>query len=219
MDFKKIIVVCGHYGCGKTNLAINIALDLKKQNNVLLIDMDVVNPYFRSSEYKQLLEQKGIDVIVPQFANSTLDVPSLSASIASAFSYDGYVVFDVGGDDVGAAAMGRYYAQLNAADHEIIYVVNQHRNLTESPEQAVEILREIEYRARFKADCIVNNSHMSYSTKADDVLSSNDYAKEICDITGLPLKFTAVKSDIANEVSDKISDIYPVDIIVKPVWE
>lgn len=113
-SLKRITVVCGHYGCGKTNFSINLALHMAKQGkNVTLVDLDVVNPFFRSSDYKQILENQGVYVISPKYAGTNVDTPALSAEIDSVFNLnDRMVIFDVGGDDAGAFALGRYSSKI-----------------------------------------------------------------------------------------------------------
>jgi CO dehydrogenase nickel-insertion accessory protein CooC1 len=153
---KRVTVVCGHYGVGKTNLSINLALDCAEQGQrVTLIDMDVVNPYFRSSDYSDVLTARGVRVLGPNFANSNLDTPSLPAAIGDAISEGEKVIVDVGGDDAGATALGVYRKHLGEADPDVLYVVNRYRSQTTVPEEAVQILSEIEKAAQAYID---NNS-------------------------------------------------------------
>ena len=136
-ELKRFCVITGHYGCGKTNLAVNLALDLAEEHGaVSLVDLDVVNPYFRSSDYTALLESAGVRVIAPTFAGTTLDVPSLSSAVYSVFSGDGIVLVDAGGDDVGATALGRFARDIGEIDYDMLYVINRYRNLTTTPAEA-----------------------------------------------------------------------------------
>ena len=215
---KRVTVVCGHYGVGKTNLSMNLALDLARQGEeVTLIDMDVVNPYFRSADYSELLEREGVKVIGPNFVNTNLDTPSLPACVPTVLSEGKRVIVDVGGDDAGATALGVYSQMLRDADPDVLYVVNRYRSQTTTPEEAVQILSEIERTARIKATGIVNNSHLKQCTDADTVLESEGFAEEVCRMTGLPLRFTAVPRGVA--LLNKIGNIYPVDALVKAPWE
>ena len=110
-SMKRITIVTGHYGSGKTNFAVNLAVDLcRKGKSVVLVDLDIVNPYFRSADFKEQLTEMGIEMICPVYANTNLDIPALGADIYSVFNKDDgrYIIFDVGGDDAGAAALGRY---------------------------------------------------------------------------------------------------------------
>ena len=215
---KRVTVVCGHYGTGKTNLSINLALDCARDGEeVTLIDMDVVNPYFRSSDYAEELTAAGVRVLGPNFANTNLDTPSLPAAIGDAISDCGRVIIDVGGDDAGATALGVYSKRLNDADPDVIYVVNRYRSQTTTPEEAVEILREIERTARIKATCIANNSHLKQLTTLDTVTDSMPFAEKVSELTGLPLRFTTIPSGV--DPLNKVPNMYPVSVYVRAPWE
>lgn len=219
--FKRINIICGHYGSGKTNLALNIALDLKASGEtVTLVDLDIVNPYFRSADYSDILIKSGIKVISPATAGTTVDAPALTAEIYSIFgNTDGYVIMDVGGDDVGASALGRFSKLITAErDYQMLYVINKFRKLISTPEEALELLREIEGASRLKATGIVNNSHLSHMTTVQDILLSMDYAKETAELTSLPLVMTTAPKPVAVELAGKIENLYPVDVIVKLPW-
>lgn len=217
-DIGRFTVVTGHYGCGKTNLAINLALDVAARGEeVMLVDLDVVNPYFRSSDYAEFLEARGVNVISPVFAGTTLDVPALSPAIAGAFEGRGTVIMDVGGDDAGATALGRYSGDIARLDYDFLYVVNAYRTLTATPAEAAQVLREIEQASCLKATAIVNNSHLRDETTADTVLASRDFARETAALLGLPLRFTTVPKRLAGELA--VENAYPVEVYVRFPWE
>lgn len=210
-------IICGHYGTGKTNLSLNLAFDAAERGDkVTLVDMDIVNPYFRSTDYSFQLQQQGVRIIKPSLAGTTLDSPSLSSEIYSAFEAEGVVIFDVGGDDAGAGALGRFAQNIkNVENCEIIYVINKFRPVTAKPDGAVEILREIEKACKLKATALVNNSHLCTLTTADDILSGYKYACEVSSLCSLPLKFTTVSYELYDEVSDVIPNLYKVRTHVK----
>ncbi len=217
---NRVTVVCGHYGTGKTNLSINLALDCARRGeDVTLVDMDVVNPYFRSTDYADLLESEGVRVIGPNFANTNLDTPSLPGSARVAIEDGDRVVVDVGGDDAGATALGMYAGTLEGSDPDVLYVVNMYRSLTTRPEEAVGILREIEAAARIRVTGLVNNSHLKQDTVADTVLGSMGFADEVSRATGLPLRFTTAPRQVAVDLLNKVPNIYPVDVCVRAPWE
>jgi len=223
---KRFTVVTGHYGCGKTNLSINLALDIARtQPQVTLVDLDVVNPYFRSSDYTELLASKGVHVISPSFAGTTLDSPSLPAEVYSAFSRPGAVIFDVGGDDAGATALGRFSHEIAAIDHDLLYVVNRYRNLTATPAEAAGLLREIEAASHLRATGVVSNSHLQHDTTAATVLDSLDYARQAAELLGLPLVCTTVPAQLAEQFSDVpgtpsyVENAYPIQVYVRTPWE
>jgi hypothetical protein len=224
-DIKRFTVVTGHYGCGKTNLSINLALDMARAGSeVLLVDLDVVNPYFRSSDSAELLTSHGVQLISPTFAGTTVDAPSLPAAVYSAFDARGAVIFDVGGDDAGATALGRYSSEIGAIDYDMLYVVNRYRNLTRTPAEAVALLREIEGASHLKATGVVNNSHLQRETTVATVLDSIGYAEETAAALGLPLVCTTIPSDLADAFSEHTGDAsyvenaYPVRIYVTTPW-
>lgn len=215
---RRVTVVCGHYGTGKTNLSINLALDCAREGeHVTLIDMDVVNPYFRSSDYADILTREGVRVLGPNFANSNLDTPSLPAAIGDSISDGDRVIIDVGGDDAGATALGVYSRRVADADPDVIYVINRYRSQTTTPEEAVSILSDIENAARIRATCIANNSHLKEFTTASTVEDSLPFAERVSELTGLPLRFTTVPSGV--DPLNKVPNMYPVSVYVRAPWE
>jgi len=225
-DLKRFVVVTGHYGCGKTNLSLNLALDWARQGEaVTVVDLDIVNPYFRSSDYTALLAEKNVQVIAPRFAGTTLDTPSLSSGIYAAFESTGRVVFDVGGDDAGATALGRFSAEVRAVEHDLLYVINRHRNLTATPAEAAALLGEIEAASHLSATGVVNNSHLQRDTTVATVLDSREFAQETAALLGLPLVFSAVPKALAEQFSEDpsaanyIENAYPVSTYVRAPWE
>ena len=215
--FKHLTIILGHYGCGKTNLSLNLALDIARRGNkVTVADLDVVNPYFRTGDYREMLEKEGIKVVAPIFVSTNLDNPSLPAAMEDIFQpKDEYVVVDVGGDDAGAVALGRYARKINEyKDKDIFYVVNKFRSLTSTPQDAAQILREIELASRIRANSVVNNSHLQQLTAAEDIYSSLDYAKKTAEILNLPLAFTTAESKIIDGLD--LDSVYEIQRIVKP---
>jgi len=220
-SLKNFILVSGHYGCGKTNFSINLAMDfLKKGRKVTMVDMDLVNPYFRTSDYRELLESKGIEVIAPVFGHTNLDLPSLPAAMYSIFDSKDLVICDVGGDDVGATVLGRFRPQFANFEYDMLYLVNHFRNMTSEPEEAVQILREIEAVSGLKANKIVNNSHLMYDTDEEVLLGGKAYAQKVAEILGIDVLCNTVKRELLDKgtIADTLKPVYPVDIYVKPQW-
>lgn len=204
-----LIVVCGHYGSGKTNVSVALALELKKSGkNVTLIDLDTVNPYFRAADSAELLKSNGIECINPEFANTNVDIPSLGAEVRSAFfkdfhSTNSVAIFDVGGDN-GAAALGQYKRDFDRVGYDMLLVVNQYRPLTETPELAVEGMKDIEYYSRLKCTHAVNNSNLGIETTFETVVDSIEYFNVFCKLSGLRRAFTSVvKSDFSDDLIAK----------------
>lgn len=207
-----IIIVCGHFGSGKTCVSVALALALKKSGkNVTLVDLDIVNPYFRAADAEKLMNENGISCINPEFANTNVDIPSLGAEVHSVFAKaetdkDSVTILDVGGDS-GAAALGRYRHMIENVGYHMLFVASKYRPLTDTPELTVENMREIEYYSRLSCTHIVNNSNIGGETTLSYVENSFDYAKEISRLSGLPEAFTSVvKSDFCAELEEKYKD-------------
>ncbi|MCL2491475.1 MAG: ParA family protein [Coriobacteriia bacterium] len=219
-ELTPLTLITGHYGVGKTNLTINFALDLREAGKqVTVVDLDIVNPYFRSSDYTQMLEGSGIEVIAPTFAGTTLDTPVLSAALSGVFERDGFVLVDAGGDDVGATAMGRYRQQIGARDFEMLYVVNANRNLTVQAAGALEVMREIEAVCGLNATGIVNNTHLQNETTCETILQGEPFGVECAQLTGLPLVCVSVPKGMeCDGMTTPPEKQYPTEIYVKPPW-
>jgi hypothetical protein len=218
---KRINIITGHYGSGKTNFAVNLALDINKSGKkTCLVDLDIVNPYFRAADMTAKLEREGIRVIAPIYANTNLDIPALPGEIYSVFDDSNLTaVLDVGGDDAGAAALGRYSGKILAEDdYEHFYVINARRALTETPEEAAEIMREIEAAGHVPVTAIVNNTNLCHETDAAVISASMSFAHRVAELTGLPLVFTCAPRAVAGALKG-CGEIYPVDIYVLPPWE
>lgn len=217
---KRITIITGHYGSGKTNLAVNLALEMrKKYDKVALVDLDIVNPYFRSADFSELMKKKDIRVINPTYANTNLDIPALTGEVQAVIRQSEYhVVFDVGGDDAGAAALGRYAGELVKAGYDLLYVVNCFRYLTREAGEALELLGDIQAASRLQATYLVNNSNLSTATTKEDILTSVGYANEISKLGKIPLLCHIAAESVFSELSDK-AGFYPVKVYVRLPWE
>lgn len=221
---KRVLIITGHYGCGKTNLSVNLALKAAQSGeHIRLADFDIVNPYFRAADMTTVLKDAGVDVLAPIFAGTNVDMPVLPPQVHSLFDDKSRrVIIDVGGDDAGAAAIGGFAKDiLRENNYDNFYVINARRILTQKPEEAVEILREIEISGHVPVTAIVNNTNLGSDTDEGVVRESMEFAREVSRLTSLPLKFTAVREDIAEKLTDipDIPDILPVKIYVKTVWD
>ena len=200
---RRVTLFCGHYGSGKSNLAVNYALWLRSHRlPVALADIDVVNPYFRSADSRQELEQAGVKVIALPFANTNVDLPALPQEVYGLVQRrDVYAVLDVGGDDRGALALGRFVPYVREEnDFENLFVVNFYRPLTQTPEAALEVFREIEQASGLRFTGIVNNSNLGRETTAADVENTRPLAEALSAQTGLPLVFSSYRDDLRPDV-------------------
>lgn len=213
MQFKRITLLSGHYGSGKTNIAVNLARRLRaSRENVAIADIDIVNPYFRTKDSQAELEKAGIRLISSPYAGSNVDLPALPDEVY-AITDDRSVtaVVDVGGDDRGALALGRWRdAILHEGDYEMLFVINRFRPLTATPEDAVEVMREIEIASGIPFTAVVNNSNLGDETTARDVLESEAYAERVCTLSGLPLKMTTVREELYPWLEGEIGNLFPL---------
>ncbi|MCL1849572.1 MAG: hypothetical protein FWF83_07895 [Clostridiales bacterium] len=214
---KDFTVICGHYGCGKTNLSINLAIEAAHAGKkTTLVDFDIVNPYFRSSDYAGLLEKNGVRLIAPVYAGSTMDLPMIPPEVHSIFGGDGLVIIDAGGDGVGATVLGRFADRISAMDYDMLYVVNQYRVQSANADAAINLLREIEEASHLKATAIVNNSHLMYETKPETVFRSAAFAEEAARAAGLAVRGTLAPMFLSSAMPE--GAYHYVDIHVRPPW-
>jgi len=200
-----LTLFAGHYGSGKTNIAVNYAMLLAAEGKqVCIADLDIVNPYFRTKDSERELTERGIHLISPRFANSNVDLPALPAeSYRLVQDKSCYGVMDIGGDDRGAYALGRFAGEIKAeGNYRMAFVVNRYRPLTSTVEDTVEIMREIEAAAGLKFTCIVNNSNIGKETTREDVLASLDFIEELCGVTGLPLWMHTAQTSVAEQLPE-----------------
>lgn len=211
---NKHIIITGHYGSGKTNVAVNLALSMAHQKQVYLIDIDIVNPYFRSADNKQLLEDSGVRVITPLFANTNLDIPALPAEIQSVFIQDCIVVWDVGGDSDGAVALGRYSDKIIKDGYSMYNVVNFCRPLSDTSDKIISIMNEIDSISRLKTTGFINNTNIGEQTDMDLVCGSEDKISSLCSETGLPLVMTCIPEFLHPENGN----FFVLKMVTKKYW-
>jgi len=216
---KKITIITGHYGSGKTNVSVNLAMELAcAGEKVTIVDLDMVNPYFRTADFKEMFEKNGITLVSSMYANTNLDIPAISFDVERIATEDGYLIIDVGGDDAGATALGRYNEPFERfkADIDMLYVVNCYRYMTRFSDEALELFEEIEKTARFKHTGIINNSNLGEMTTKETVLNSLNFAEDVSKGTSLPIIFTTAPKNIScDELDQKVKY---VEVYVKPIW-
>ncbi len=212
MKFKRITIISGHYGSGKTNIAVNLASELKKQqDNVAICDIDIVNPYYRTKDSEEELKRQQIRLICSKYANSNVDVPALPQEIYAVTDDKSlYSILDVGGDERGALALGRLAPKIVEEDYDMFYVINKYRPLTNDIEGAIEVFNEIESACKIKFTAIINNSNLGEETTKEDVLSSINFANELAKAVNLPLLFTTVNVKIYEQLKNENINLYPL---------
>ena len=229
MEHKRITLFAGHYGSGKTNIAVNYALHLAKEGKKVCIgDLDIVNPYFRTKDSEDELAKAGVELISPQFANTNVDLPALPAEAYRLVEDKSiYAIMDIGGDDRGAYALGRYTPSILAENnYRMAFVANCYRPLTRTPEEALEVMREIEAACGIRFTCIINNSNLGEETNPETIRASETYIQKLSQLSGLPLWITTAREDVAREMENvfplrlqkKIFDLPPQKPSSRPLW-
>jgi len=207
MEHKRLTLFAGHYGSGKTNIAVNYALQLAKEGKrVCIADLDIVNPYFRTKDSAAVLEQAGVELISPQFANSNVDLPALPAeSYRLVQDKSTYGIMDIGGDDRGAYALGRFTPFIKEENnYRMAFVVNFCRPLTTTAEEALEVMREIEAACGLPFNCIVHNTNLGPETTSETVTGAQDKLDLLCSLSGLPLWMHAAPAAVARELEGRV---------------
>ncbi|MBQ8606065.1 MAG: hypothetical protein IJ408_04950 [Clostridia bacterium] len=213
MDYKRITLLCGHYGSGKTNIAVNMAFDIRSKNEeVTIADLDIVNPYFRSKDSASDFDKFGIRLICSEYANTNVDIPALPSDIYSITTdKTRKVIIDVGGDDRGALALGRIAKDItDENNYDMLMVINCYRPLTRDADSTLEVMQEIEWASKIKFTGLVNNSNLGGITTKEDVLASVEYARAVSEKSGLPIVCTAVNNTLYKSLEGEIDNIFPL---------
>ncbi len=215
MDHARLTLFAGHYGSGKTNIAVNYARALRRQGaSVAIADLDIVNPYFRTKDSEALLAAEGITLICSPYANSNLDVPAMPREVYDLINdRETLGVLDIGGDDRGALALGRYVPAIREeGDYEMLFVFNGARPLTRTVEDTLEVMAEIENACGLRFTAVVNNTNLGLETTAEDVLSALPLARAVCRAAGLPLKMTCAAAPLFAGLEGRVEDLFPLTL-------
>ena len=233
MNHKRLTLFAGHYGSGKTNIAVNYALHLAGEGKkVCIADLDIVNPYFRTKDSAKVLEAAGVHLVSPHFANTNVDLPALPAEAYRLVTEkDVYGIMDIGGDDRGAYALGRYVpAILEENNYRMVFVANCYRPLTRTPEEALEVMREIEVACGLRFTDIVNNANLGSETTSETLLDAVPYMEELSRISGLPIFAHTAQVNVAKAVEGKLSPVLSLQLqekyfdlpsqkpVARPLW-
>lgn len=221
-DDKRIRIITGHYGSGKTEFAVNYTFKLANEGyKAAIVDLDIVNPYFRSRQLEPVFEEMGIRVISSSVKGLSGDLPALSPEIYTVLEDKSFeTVIDVGGDKAGATALGRYHDKLDEDEYDMFFVLNANRPFTADKDSAIRYLRSIEQGSRQKVTALVNNTHLCGDTRIEDIIRGQELCLKVSEELGLPLKYTVVHKKLINQLPDNISgEIFPIDIFMKKPWE
>lgn len=219
---KRISIFTGHFGSGKTEVAVNYALKTAEKNGkTAIVDFDIVNPFFRTADAREFLESKGIWVLAPLYANTNVDVPSLPPEIYTLFEKKEYrVILDVGGDDLGARVLSRYNSQILSDDYEMYFVINTRRPMTLSEKGIEEMIAEIEDSSRLKVGKLVNNTNLLGATTPEIIAEGGKMIEKVSQRLNIPVGFVSGLSE-ALESLDSFSGIerLPMEKHILLPWE
>ena len=217
----RVSIITGHYGTGKTELSVNLALALAAEGKrVMLADLDIVNPYFRSRERRPQLEAAGIQVISSSQACSDADVPALPAELLAILeNRDIRRILDIGGDPVGARVLARFQPKIVQEDYQLIFVLNANRPEVREAEHAIAYLRSIEAVTGLTCSGIVNNTHLCGETTPAEIRKGAALAEAVSRQTGIPILCHTAEVRFADAVSDLREPVFPITINMKKPWE
>lgn len=218
----RITALVGNYGSGKTEIALNMALALKaeKEREVMLVDLDIVNPYFRSAAQRELLISHGVELEQPSFALTTVDIPALPASILRIFERpDLQVILDLGGNDTGAAALGQYKPRLDREGCDLLYVINARRPLSMNADDIIEMMAEIQGRARVPITGLINNTNLQNETCTQDIVDGQRVIEEVSRRTGIPVRAVCAVPELVEALPSELKAMaFPIKRLMQLDW-
>jgi len=219
---KRLVIVIGHYGSGKTEFSVNYAVKMKEIfENVNIADLDIVNPYFRSREKRDFFEKIGIKVFDSSIKNTAVDIPALPAQLMGVIlNPNEKSVLDVGGDPVGARVLARYSEQIKNVEYDVFFVINGNRPETNTAEGALKYLRMIEATSRLKVTGLINNTHMLKDTTAEDVEFGHELTKKVSWETDIPIRYEAVIKETAEKIKNEeiLEKLFPINLYMREEW-
>ncbi len=217
----RLFTVVGHFGSGKTEFAVNLALALREaRDEVALADLDVVDPYFRSRECAPLLQEKGIRLISSANSCRDADLPSMPAEVNVLLDNPTLTgVLDIGGDPSGARVLARYRRRMGESSAALVCVINANRPLSDTADKCIDYIRRIESACGMAVTALVNNTHCCHLTEVDDVLAGAEMAKEVSEKTGIPILCHCAPQKIAAEAAAQLENVFPMELFMKKPWE
>ena len=223
LDLRGIVIIVGAYGSGKTEVSINLAVYMHRKGvAVRLADLDLVNPYFRTREARQVLGRQGIDVVLPASQYMQADLPILTPEVSGMLRKPtGLTLLDVGGDDVGATVLAALSDPLENKAPQVLQVINPHRPYTDSVQGCLEMRQAIEAKAKMKITGIVGNANLMESTGAQDILDGYDFADRVAAAGGIPLVFVTAPAALLTRIDKKSMQcpVLPLRRQLVPPWK
>ena len=221
LNDKRIRIIIGHYGSGKSEFSVNYAVKLAEMGRkVAIADLDIVNMYFRSREKAEEMEDMGIKVIASKVNAPAIEVPSISPEVFTPLqdtSYD--LILDVGGDQVGARTLGRYVEHFKEGNYDMFFVLNANRPETQTVEKALEYMVKIEDVSRAKITGIINNTHLLKGTSAEDILRGQKLALEVSARSNIDIKYISVLEEVVPSLPEGLEgEIFPIRMFMREEW-
>jgi hypothetical protein len=223
MPISRLIIFTGHFGSGKTEISINLALQLRKSfERVAISDLDVINPYFRSRDVADLFTKEDIKLIAPSERLSNADLPIVSSDIYRYISDESYkLIIDAGGDKDGAISLGQFYNYWKGLKPEVVFVLNANRPNVSTVEGAIKSIESIEQASRLKVTSLINNTNLGSETTSEDIIAGYKVSKGISEKLNIPIITTTINKDLVNEKNDwaSIYDVLYIERYMKSPWE
>ncbi len=218
----ELVIYTGTFGSGKTEISLNHAIsEVRRGRKVTLIDLDIIKPYFRSREAAAVLENEGIRLVSPHGSLAGADLPVVTPEITGALiSGEGLAIIDVGGDTLGAVALGRFKPYIDALGGYLQLVVNPYRPFTGTHEGVARLMESIQKAARLETRWIISNPNLGRETTLDTVLEGHAAVEKMSRSLGIPVKFLAVYKPLLSDVSSLLPgvEVFPVENYMLPPW-
>lgn len=220
--YSRLNIFCGHFGSGKSEVSVNYAIKLANEGKkVTVVDMDNVNPYFRSADAQKTLAENGIELIASEFTNSNLDMPTVPQELKKVFcDTSRTVIFDVGGDDDGAYALGQFNSFFLKEAYKMFFVVSTKRPLTKTCDELVEMAGAIEYASRLKFTDIANNTNLGCLTTEDTLMSDYKEIKKLSEKLNIPVSMQCGIPKALEKLPPEFEyNKFPMKIYIKMPWQ
>ena len=219
---KRIKIFVGSFGSGKTEIAINYSIYCRKSyTKVAIVDLDIVNPYFRTREAKDAINLKDIKVIAPEGEMAYADLPLISPEIKGLIQDSEYhLILDVGGDDIGTVVLGNFKSVIEGLDYEMLLVVNPYRPFTQSVPQIKQMAQEIENSSRLKISGIISNPNLSRQTDEKIIKQGHILIKQASQKLNLPIEFICIDEQFSQKVKreDFVEPIFYINRFMRLPW-
>lgn len=220
-NIRRINIICGHYGSGKSEFSLNFALNIETDKMIGIVDLDVVNPYFRSREVRDIIDADRIEFISDSLDTTVgLDMPYISAKIKKPLQNENYVgIYDIGGNDIGMKVLHQIGEEMKSLNPEVLCVFNVYRPETNNVESIIDMIDKIEGESNLKITGLVNNSNFVRGTEVRDIIYGEKILQEVSEMTKIPIKYTSVWEKLVPELPENIKgEVVPLKLLLRKEW-